>query len=266
MPSPFPGMDPWLESPGVFPDIHDALIFLLREAMNGVLPAGYRARGANRIWMEEDHQREPDVSLVRPPAWEATGGGLAVEAFTRVGMLDVQATVLPDPVEERYLEIRTSAGDRLVTAVEILSRKNKTPGNAGRGHYRQKQSEYRTNGINLVEVDLLRAGAHTTAIPLGELRQRAGPFDYHVCVTAASAPGHFFVAPFRLADPLPTIAIPLEGGTEPVSIDLQPLFNRAYDTGRYTPSDYLNQQPEPPLTADQQAWAADILRAKGVLK
>ena len=30
MPSPFPGMDPWLESPAVFPDIHDALIFLLK--------------------------------------------------------------------------------------------------------------------------------------------------------------------------------------------------------------------------------------------
>ena len=120
MPSPFPGMDPWLESPGVFPDIHDALIFLLREAMNGVLPAGYRARGANRIWMEEDHQREPDVSLVRPPAWEATGGGLAVEAFTRVGMLDVQATVLPDPVEERYLEIRIAKQGALLFRVVVL--------------------------------------------------------------------------------------------------------------------------------------------------
>jgi hypothetical protein len=266
MPSPFPGMDPWLESPGVFPDIHDALIFLMREGLNAVLPAGYRARGANRIWMEEDRQREPDVSLVRPPAWEATGGGVAVEAFTRAGMLDVQATFLPDPVEERYLEIRTSAGDRLVTAVEILSRKNKTPGDAGRGNYRQKQSEYRTNGINLVELDLLRAGTHTTAIPLGELRQRAGAFDYHVCVTAASAPGHFFVAPFRVADSLPTVAIPLEGEAGPVSIELQPLFDRAYDTGRYTPSDYLSQQPEPPLTADQRAWADGILRTKGLLK
>src|SRR5215210_6854644 len=156
MPSPFPGMDPWLERPGVFPDIHDALIYLLREALNAVLPKGFHARGANRIWMDEDHHRQPDVSITRPPEWDATPeGGLAVEAFTRVGMLAVQATLVAEPVVERYLEIRSTTGDRLVTAVEVLSITNKTPGEAGRAAYRQKQSEFRTSRVNLVEIDVL---------------------------------------------------------------------------------------------------------------
>ena len=267
MPSPFPGMDPWLERPGVFPDIHDAMIFLLREALNAVLPKGFRARGANRIWLDEDHHRQPDVSIVRPPDWEGTtNGAVAVEAFTRVGMLDVQATILAEPVVEQYLEIRSTAGNLLVTAVEVLSITNKTPGETGRGAYRQKQSEIRTGRVNLVEIDLLRGGRHTTAIPLGELRQRADAFDYHVCVTAAGVPGHFFVAPFRLADRLPTIAIPLDGDADPVSIDLQPLLDRAFDTGSYAGSGYLNELPEPPLQPDQRAWAEGILREKGLLK
>src|SRR5262245_6858898 len=171
MPSPFPGMDPWLESPAIFPDIHDALIFLLREGLNAVLPRGYRAVGANRVWLEEDRHRLPDVSVTRPPETDRNGnGGLAVEAFTRAGMLAVESAVLAEPVVERYLEIRTTAGERLVTAVEVLSITNKTPGEEGRGAYRQKQSEFRTGRINLVEIDLLRGGEHTTAIPLGELR------------------------------------------------------------------------------------------------
>jgi Protein of unknown function (DUF4058) len=267
MPSPFPGMDPWLESPGVFPDIHDAMIFLLRESLNAVLPKGFRARGANRIWMDEEHHRQPDVSIVRRPDWEGTtNGAVAVEAFTRGGMLDVQATFLAEPVAEKYLEIRSTNGNLLVTAIEVLSITNKTPGEDGRGSYRQKQSEFRTGRVNLVEIDLLRGGRHTTAIPLGELRQRAAVFDYHVCVTAAGAPGHYFVAPFQLADRLPTIVIPLDGTTDPVSIDLQPLLDRAYDTGAYSDSGYLDEAPEPALKPDQQAWAEGILRSKGLLK
>jgi hypothetical protein len=263
MPSPFPGMDPWLESPGVFPDIHDAMIFLIREALNATLPPSFRARGANRIWLTEERHRVPDVSFVRTPNWNRPENGVvAIEPYTRVGMLDVEVTFSAEPIEEKYVEILSTAGDRLVTAVEVLSRSNKTPGDDARGAYRQKQNELRTHRINLVEIDLLRGGLHTTAIPLGQLRQRAGMFDYHACVTVA---GHYLIAPFRLAERLPTIAIPLEGGFGPVSLELQPLLDRAYDTGRYDATTY-SDQPDPPLTPEQQTWAEGILREKGLLK
>jgi hypothetical protein len=266
MPSPFPGMDPWLESPGVFPDIHDALIFLIREALNASLPSGFRALGANRIWMDEDQQREPDVSVMRPATWESPpNGAVATEAFTRVGMLDVESTFLPEPVVEKFVEIYSTTGDRLVTAIKVLSLSNKTPGNS-RGAYRQKQSECRSQNVNLVEIDLLRGGVHTTAIPVGQLRQRAGQFDYHVCVSAADLMGHYFVAPFHLVDRMPTIAIPLDESHEPVPLDLQPLFDRAYDTGRHRATNYAERKPSPPLTPEQQAWAEGILREQGLLK
>ena len=267
MPSPFPGMDPWLESPGVFPDIHDAMIFLLREALNAILPKGFRAHGANRIWVDEEHHRLPDVSVTRSPAWERpTNGAVAVEAFTRIGMLDVESAFVPEQTIEKYVEIYSTLGERLVTAVEVLSRANKIVGSEGRGAYRQKQNEFRAQNVNQVEIDLLRGGAHTTAIPLVELRQRAVQYDYHVCVSVAGLWGHHFVSPFRLADHLPRIAIPLEGGAGPVTIDLQPLLDRAYDTGRHGDTDYTKRQPDPPLAPEQQAWAEGILREKGLLK
>src|SRR4051794_4880520 len=140
MPSPFPGMDPWLESPGVFPDIHDALIFLLREGLNAVLPRGYFATGAARVWMDEGRHREPDVSVTRPPDWDpSSSGGVAVADFERAGMVAVEAAYFAEPIEEKYLEIRSTANERLVTAIEVVSPTNKQAGEAGRGSYRQKQ-------------------------------------------------------------------------------------------------------------------------------
>jgi hypothetical protein len=39
MPSPFPGMDPYLENPEIFPDFHDSFITYLREVLQASLPA-----------------------------------------------------------------------------------------------------------------------------------------------------------------------------------------------------------------------------------
>lgn len=60
-----------------------------------------------------------------------------------------------DPPVERWLEIR-QAGGILLTVLHILSDWNKTV--PGRKEYLEKTAEYRTKGINVVELDLLRSG------------------------------------------------------------------------------------------------------------
>src|SRR4029079_13971400 len=97
---------------------------------------------------------------------------------------------------------------------------NKTAGDSGRNSYLHKQNEYRLSNVNLVEIDLLRRGPHTTAVREGRLRA-PGPFDYHVCIMLAGVPRQFFVAPVKLADRLPRIPIPLDPGVTPVTVDLQ---------------------------------------------
>ena len=81
----------------------------------------------------------------------------------------------------------------------------------------------------------------------------------------AGIPLRYFAVPMRLTEPLPPVPVPLDPGVPPVSVALQPLFDRAYDTGRY--ADWVNYRrpPDPPLTAEQQAWADGILKEKGVL-
>ena len=66
MPSPFPGMDPFLEHPAIFPDLHDRFATELSTAINAVLPGKYYAGLASRVWVEESERYvEPDIHLLR---------------------------------------------------------------------------------------------------------------------------------------------------------------------------------------------------------
>jgi len=268
MTSPFPGMDPWLEDEEVFPNVHERIGVYLQDALNAILPPGYAATTKNRVWVDPELRREPDVGLFgreRPGYDSPQDGGLAVATLTRSGLLEVDGDAASDPIEEPYLEIRSNRGKRLVTAVEVLSRSNKKPGDAGRESYLNKQLEYRASAVNVVEIDLLRAGPHTTAVPRDRLKLIAPePFEYHVCVTVPTAHPKFFVAPIRLIDRLPVIPIPLDWDIPPVSVDLQAVFDRCYDGGRYPELVNYAAPPDPPLTPAQQAWADALLNAKGV--
>lgn len=267
MPSPFPGMDPWLERPGVFPDLHNTLIAFLRGDLNRQLPPPFFAAIATRVYMEESERRtEPDVEVLSPPG-APQGGGTAIAAVTVTDLLEVPAAPLPDEdLTETFIEIRTTGDDeRLVTSIEVLSPTNKTRGATGRGLYLAKQHELQSAGVNLVEIDLLRRGVHATAASLAELRRRAGQFDYHVCVTLGDRADARFVAPILLPNRLPTIPIPLTPDVAAVPVDLQAVLDRCYDEALYTRRIHYDRPCEPPLTPEQQAWADGILRARGLL-
>lgn len=262
MPSPFPGMDPWLEGEEIFPDLHDSLIFLLREALNAALPPGYTARARNRVWVDDELRREPDVALFRPAVPLPNGGG---GIATLPGLVAVGQQRVSDDVEEPYLEIVSPRGKRLVTAVEVISLTNKRAGEKGRKTYQDKQREFALAGVNLIEIDLLRRGPHVTAVPLSRLKRAAGEFDYHVSASVPASADVYFAAAIKLDDRLPAFGLPLDPGVPPATVDLQPLFDRCYDTGRYATDARYDRPPDPPLAPAQQAWAEGVLRAKGLL-
>lgn len=264
MPSPFPGMDPWLERPMVFPTLHNNLITYLQAALKRLLPRGYIAAGANRVYVDPQLKREPDFGVFGPAEPHPDSGSAA--AFG-AGLLVIESDAVSDPIEEPYLEILSAEDDRLVTAIEVVSLANKRPGGGGRLSYQQKQGEYRAAGVNLVEIDLLRRGPHTTAVSEYRLRASAPDFDYHVCVSNVAFPRRCFVAAIKLTDRLPEIPIPLDGGVPAVPLDFQAVFDRCYDDGPLPDlARYDRKQPDPPLTPEQQAWAEGVLRAKGLLQ
>lgn len=266
MPSPFPGMDPWLESPQQFGNLHLSMIAFLQEALQPRLPESYFARAGLRVRLEVGQRDvEPDVYVGKERADEPAGDESVVATMADTGPTMVAAE--PEEfveVKERYLDIihLEGKGRRLVTSIEILSPSNKSTSGDGRALYLRKQRELRFSEANLVEIDLLRGGVHTTAVSYDRLVEKSPDFTYHVCVRCFDHPQEFFTYPFRLQDSLPPISIPLLPGDAAVTVELQPLFDRCYDVGAFAMDvDYANDIPVPPLTDEQQRWADEILRA-----
>lgn len=270
MPSPFPGMDPFLEHHAIFPGLHDSLLTYLRESLQLSLPSPYFAEINERLWVESSDRRiGPDVDVLRGnlprPRHDSDEGGVAVLAEP---MQPILITIPMEEERQTYLEIRTPVddGERVVTTIEVLSPTNKTSGPKGRTLYLSKQKEVLDSDSNLVEIDLLRGGLHTTAVPLDQLQSRIPRFAYHMCVHKFDSFGTYAIYPLQLIEKLPAFSVPLLPGDGSVVVDLQAVFTRAYDTGpyrrriRYEPS-----RIDPPLAGTDLEWATQVLQKQGLL-
>jgi hypothetical protein len=263
-------MDPYLERPDVFPDLHSSLIIFLKNALQRKLPEPYFASSDRRTWVEHGrYHYEPDVDVVFPTIKsleEVAGMSVSVGTLERTAAEPLIVRVSLDPREQLFLNVYTGRGDerRVVTSIEFLSPSNKGSSGQGRRLYLLKQKELLTSQVHLVEVDLLRGGTHTTAVPRPLLLERAPWLDYHVCIRRFDQLEELICYPFRLEDPLPSIPIPLLPGDGSVEIDLQSVFNAAYDAGPYSREiDYAGDDIVPPLPPDQAEWIEQILERSG---
>jgi hypothetical protein len=271
MPSPFPGMDPFLESPDYFPGLHDRLVAVLGEVLQAILPEPYFAEIGEVLWVETTKRFiEPDVDDLRRDdrAHVPTAGSEGVAVSTPSRSTPILVRVPHDERKRTFLEIRArrGEGEELVTSIEILSPSNKTPGQQARELYLRKQQEILEGDTALVEIDLFRGGRHTTAVVPDLAFANAGPIDYHVCVHPYADLEDFLVYPIQLPDRLPEIDIPLLPEDEPARVDLQSVFDRAYDVGpNRRRVRYAERQPAPPLRSDQIEWVTQVLREKGLV-
>jgi hypothetical protein len=269
MPSPFPGMDPYLEP--FWGDVHQALITYARDQLQAKLPRDLRARMQQRLVIDPGDPRAvyPDVHVsepVRAPR-EAEGGvALAiapagVEVLLAEGADEAPELELGERVPEGYIEIREGRGDgRVVTVIEVLSPSNKAPG-PDRDLYLRKRTDLAWGGVGLVEIDLLRRGAYSLMVPADRLPRKAtGP--YFATTWRPWRPWAFMFHNISLRGRLPRISIPLRPGEREVALDLQAILDAAYDNGRYDDLDYRSD-PDPPLPPEDAAWADARLREAG---
>ena len=254
MPSPFPGMDPWLEDPAIWPGVHSLLITYTVEHLQPLLRScGYYASADERVWIEDSARWiSPDVAVKRgPPAPAANSQTVALEADTPVRVRADEAEV-----RQPYFSIYENDSNLIVTSVEYLSPANKVR-SPGRRLYLKKQREIRDAGINLLEIDLLRAGRHTVAAP--ELAiESLRPWNYLACVWRPDD-SDYEVYPLSLRDRLPRIRVPLKPGDADIVLDLQAVFNRAYDVGAFDARIRYTEPPRPLLAKDDMAWATELL-------
>ncbi len=263
MPSPFPGMDPYLEAH--WRDVHASLVIYSRNALQGVLPRSLRARVEERVLLETpeglgDHPLYPDVRVVE---FKPRRG---VEAKAKVGVAVAEPVVVdaePEPATETFLEIiDRESGNRVITVIEFLSPTNKVPGE-GRELYRRKQREVYSSNANLVEIDLNRYGPHTLAFPLAHIKPE-GRTSYMVCVRRVTNPGKAEIYPMALWAPLPVIKIPLRPEDADVPLNLQALVDQCYRNGGYEGTLNYAIDPDPPLFGAEEEWVNQWLFEKGL--
>jgi hypothetical protein len=144
-------MDPYLENPDLWPDVHNRLLGALADELGPRLRPHYWAQLEERTYIVESDGLmlvgRPDVTV---SARETLGahpgrGGVTVEV------------PLPDRIREVYLEVKSAPSGEVVTVLELLSPTNKRPGE-GRRLYEHKRLTTLSTRSHLVEVDLLRGG------------------------------------------------------------------------------------------------------------
>jgi hypothetical protein len=253
MPSPFPGMNPYIEQPAVWQDFHSRFMVLAAELIGAQVEPRYFVKVEEHLFVHEltaDERRHfgrPDLALV--PVGEVTATAKSSELATTA-----PATVLiPDAVDEvpqRFLEIRDRQTRQVVTVLELLSPSNKDPSGDREQYWKKIRLLLSRTGVGVVEIDLLRGGLR---LPWKEMPE----CDYYALVSRAATRPKVEFWPIQLREPLPAIDIPLREGEPKPKLDLQAMIHRIYDVGHYRLFIY-DSDPEPPLSASDAAWAARI--------
>lgn len=258
MRSPFPGMDPYLEHPSLWPDVHNRLIAAIADELSPLVAPNYYIRLERRTYLLNPDDLafigRPDLSVLATVTQERERS----PATPRVAMGVVEVTLsIPDEVSENYLEVHEVMTGRVVTVLELLSPANKLYAK-GREAYELKRYEITRSRTNLVEVDLLRAGQ--------PMPTQGGTVtsDYRILVSRAATRPRAHLYPFNLRDAVPVFSLPLLPDDSEPAVRLGDILHALYERARYDLSLDYTQPPVPPLSDDDAAWAQEQIGRWGM--
>jgi len=252
MPSPFPGMNPYLEQADVWQDFHQSMMPVLREMLSEQVRPAYIVKVEELLFIHELSAEEmrflgrSDVSV--------TEGRRDRDASTAAGVIEAPAYALApvaqDVEHHSLLEVRDRRQRDLVAVIELLSPTNKNPG-PDREQYLAKRRQLLASRAHLIELDLLRGGPR---LPLEDLPDS----DYYAMVSRAEERPRVGIWPVHLREPLPTVPVPLRSPDPDASLDLQQALHRVYDAAGYEDYVYAGA-PEPQLPPDDLAWTNELI-------
>ena len=222
MPSPFPGMDPYLEDEQLWPVFQHQLVASLYQVLLPGLVDRYRARIHQRTYVTE----EP--------------------LFT---------SVIRQERQEEFIEVRQRGDGRLVTLVDVASPINKTL-SQGRAAYHETRRVARAQNASVVELDLCLQGQ-----PLLDYSRDGLPeWDYAVTVTRCTQPERYEIYTATLQKRLPRFRLPLASDDRDTVLDLQSAFARCYDQGGFGGHIDYHQDPNVELADDDRKWMDQLLK------
>lgn len=252
MPTPFPGMDPYLERRSLWPAVHTRLIVAIADDLAPRIRPRYRVDIELRTYVAlmspQSPAGIPDVLVLSSPQEtdDTTSAGTA-----GIGMPQTIELPMPEEVRERYLVVRDVATEDVITVIELLSLANKLT-NEGRHEYERKRTTVLGSDTNLIEIDLLRAGE-----PLSPFRPEQS--DYRILVSRAHDRPQADAYLFSVRDPIPEIPVPLRPDESEPVLPLNELLHDLYDRAGYDLAIDYDQSPVPPLRDEDVAWAEQVV-------
>lgn len=266
MPSPFPGMDPYLEGE-LWQEFHETLAGAIREQLLKVLPMQYVALLAKRYVLsrpsveligpvDEPRVIYPDVHVAQtPPRVAEVAVAYETQTTTPTPPTTQLVSFMREDVPVLSVEVKDVANRRLVTAIEILSPINKT--GPGWIEYDRKRQGVLQHSVHLLEIDLLRRGRRIA------FDGEPPPAPYYAYLSRYTHRPYTDVWPVALRDRLPVLPVPLLPPDEDVALDLQRAVDACYDLVRYERLlDYTAEPPPPPLSEVDMTWLRGRLAAR----
>jgi Protein of unknown function (DUF4058) len=260
MPNPFPGMNPYLESPDFWPEVHNRLIVAIADALVPQLVPKYRVAIEKRIYEIKGEQSLlvgiPDVSIQRNLTPRNSSTSNVAVATRNTEPLKVRLAMYEE-VREGYLEVIDMATKEVVTIIEVLLHTNK-PSGKGREMYEEKRDKVFGSRTNFVEIDLLRGWE---PLPVFDNDNAA---SYRILVSRGNERPLADLYLFDIPDAIPSFPLPLRSPDVEPMVDLQGLLNTVYDRAAYDFRIDYTAAPVPALSEADAAWADFLLRDKGL--
>ena len=258
--SPFPGMDPYLESPRLWPDVHHRLITVFAEQLSALLVPKYFAQLESYIIIDQISDDPiiavPDVTIDR---FDDEFDELLDKSDTAVAIAPAPLRLkVPMPVPTRLINIhikQNTENENLVTVIELLSPVNKRAG-FGREKYLKKRNAFFESSVHLIEVDLLRSLSRMPFV--GETLPET---DYLAMVSRSYERPFCDVWPIGLREPLPVLSVPLLRPDPDVPLDLGAALRTVYERAHYERRINYKVPPVPRLKQADADWAASVLGA-----
>jgi len=244
-------MDPYLELPALWPDVHHRLLSEFSDQLAAEVSPHFYVRIEERVYITSPGDPGQSVLIPDPMLVAGRPGRGAQPAMAPAGVITAPTLYLDVALEihDRYLEIRERCSHQVVTVIELLSPANKIRGSIGRGQLERKKQDILGSAVHWIEIDLLRSGERLT--DLGH------DVDYYALLIRAEERDRAAVWTFGVRDPLPTIAVPLRPPFADVPLDLGRALSQAYDRAHYADSLDYTQPPQPPLTPADADWARE---------
>ncbi|NEO84491.1 MAG: DUF4058 family protein [Spirulina sp. SIO3F2] len=247
----FPGMNPYLEQPDIWPEVHYGLISGLMRMLNPVLNPKYRAAVDKRVYTDTILVGLPDTTIIQQSAEPVqTPTSTATQGTALLSQPEQVALPMMTEITEYFLEIREISNQNVITVIEVLSPKNKRPGK-GREQYLKKRQTVLGSQTHFVEIDLLRKG---------EVMPTMGgkPARYQVLVSRVASRPLADRYPFNLQDPIPRFPLPLQPSDGEPVIDLGDLLRQAEREAALDLVIDYSKPPSPSLEPTDQVWLESL--------